>query len=241
MKDFAKDEVYEEMDWLTQAIQPVISSLSQDLEKIPEKIDVTQHTIKKLGSWDSVYMRELIHTCYAKHFSKTLSYEEERTLCKHFSLSIEIESGDELIFDRATDTTTNGKIYLIKNSSMIEEQDLKKMLGASGMNDFRRNMPTRMSLPRYRECLRIFGIQGNDERYKTTSQKFARRHISSIMSNFFQENPWNIKSVELSNKIPMWIFDYLVKANSASLINLTRLKAVASMNDGGPIYSFKEV
>lgn len=238
------DKRYEELDWISQATEPVESPLNDLLGELPDEFLVsdTDTYLKIVGeSWSMNFGKSRI-TNYLMNLIahdkfKDLSWTERESIYGNFELDIV----GEPILNFETNTIEGGEIRLLKTNFSIDQDKLKAIMGEKGLRMVRDVYVSNESLylSRSNEVLQLIGTKDALGGLKTRSRKSKRIALYRSLELLLKSNEWNIKSADLANKIGSWIADYIAYGNLASMSNLCRLKVMT--HRGLPIYSIEEV
>lgn len=233
------DKKFDELDWISQATEPIDSQMNDILATIPDTTVIDFDLFKR--STSSYYIDVTIGkvlTLLLSYMSpsRTVSSNQLYALEKCFQFEI---SGEDLILNFENKTITGGEIRLIKTCSTMDEKVLANMLGHEGIDILAYSSfpPNNEALSRANEIIEILGKC--EDGLKTRSEHRKRRVICGRLKTLFKENEWNIRDTELANKVGKWIKDYIVDGNLAALSNFCRLKVMT--HKGQPIYSMEEV
>lgn len=232
------DKKYDELDWISQATEPIDSKMNEILAIMPDSIDIDFNMYRNLLRSRSYGTELTIHEViyhYASKASIVLSYQQQQALEKCFVFEID---GENLILDFENKVISGGKIKIIKTTSTMDEQVLKSMLGFEGIEQFYHsyyNNPQAVS--RMNEVMEL--LAKCEQGLRTRSSAKKRNIIIHRLRALFKDNEWNIRDTELANKVGLWIRDYIQDGNLAAFSNFCRLKVMT--HKGQPIYSMEEV
>jgi hypothetical protein len=235
------DKKFEELDWISQAMEPIDSELNEYLSVLPDELDITFDLIVDMCKDHYSFNLSLIHIVphllrlhYGNKYKST-TWKQKMMLEKCFQFKSE---GDSLIIDFENKSISGGKIKLVKIRSTMDEKDLEEYLGADGVMAIRGNYSYNQDCcSRMNEVMELLGSCENG--LKSKSSRIKAHVISSRLKDIFKKNEWKIKDTTLANKIGYWIDDYIANNNLASLSNFCRLKVMT--HKGQPIYSMEEV
>jgi hypothetical protein len=237
------DKKFEELDWISQATEPIDSELNELLEKLPDEVFIDFPTYMMLvgirGYSLDLSLDTVVFNLMAKTQSKDLidkiSYTHRDQLKKCFKFEV---SGHNLTINFETRTIDGGEIKLVKTMSTLDEDTLKGILGNEGILKVH-NMgylePSALS--RMNEIMELLG--NCQSGLRTRSYRTKRRELSMRLQKLFKDNEWNIKDTGLADKVGFWIADYVKEGNLAALSNFCRIKVMT--HKGQPIYSMEEV
>jgi len=235
------DKKFEELDWISQATEPIDSKLNEVLGLLPDLIEIDFSTYKdilrgnyslelEISSALNYAINKLTNIPYSN-----LSYHQLDALKKCFQFELE---GDEVILDFENSIIRGGNLRFVKITSTMDEDTLKGMLGFEGVQSFSyASFNDFSSLSRANEIMEILGKC--EEGLRTRSSRRKRHVITRRLQSLFKTNEWNIKDTELANKVGHWIADYITDGNLAAFSNFCRLKVMT--HKGQPIYSMEEI
>jgi hypothetical protein len=235
-----KDKKFEELDWVSQAIEPIDSPLNIYLSQLPDEVDINYDMyikcIRESGYSTSISVEQIISPMLRSHANRHLSYQEIDMIIRCFALEL---SGDSVLIDFEKQEISGGAIKLVKIQFTLDEKDLKNTLGSNGIraiSEIRRSsLPEGLS--RANEILDLLG--SCEKGFKTRSIGNKCYMISTRVKNLLSNDEWKIKDTELANKIGKWIALYIQDGNLAALSNLCRLKVMTHRDQ--PIYSMEEI
>ena len=127
------DKKFEELDWISQATEPIDSIINEVLALIPEEVEIDFNYFTKDAHSYSIEMYLSMAVFYAVNQVKpygTLSTGQLEALSKCF----EFRADPNLILDYETKQITGGKIFLIKTVNTMDEKDLVSLLGKDGID-----------------------------------------------------------------------------------------------------------
>lgn len=231
------DKKFDELDWISQATEPIDSQLNEILELIPEvvKLDFNAYlTIVGYSYSADLYMASAINHCIKVYCgSINVSQSDIYVLKDMFTF----KADSEMIIN-FEDKTLTGNLCLVKLVNTMDEKVLANILGKEGTytaSSMRINCSGGLS--RANDIMELLGDCALG--IKTRSERTKRNVIIGRLSKLFKNNEWQIKDTELANKIGTWIYQYITDGNLAAYSNFCRLKVMT--HKGQPIYSIQEV
>lgn len=231
------DKKFEELDWVSQAIEPIDSEMNEYLGKLPDEVSIDFETyIKMIGDsyGADVSLDRAVEHLMQKHCSNCqLSWDQKDELVKCFAF----EMSGEPIINFVDKTISGGELKLIKTASTLDEKVLEKLLGREGIQAVRNNYMPEDGIGRANEIMEILG--GCEGGLRTRSIRRKRAALHDRLVKLFKDNEWNIKDTTLANKVGFWICSYVKEGNLAAFSNFCRLKVMT--HKGQPIYSMEEV
>lgn len=237
-----QDKKFEQLDWISQATEPIDSQLNEILAKMPDSIDIDFNLYNSIrnNSWFDINVASVLLSKISELNldARNMIHAQITVLEKYFEFQVSIAGRAGLIIDYEQRQITGGTIKLVKLANTMEEKDLKHILGQEGQ-DLVRYMS--IGTPHQINCLNeVMEILGKcDEGLKTRSIHKKRRFLDQRLKQLFKDNEWNIRDTELANKVGIWIKRYIQDGEIASFTNLCKLKVMT--HKGQPIYSIEEV
>lgn len=231
------DKKFEELDWISQATEPIDSQLNEVLGKLPDEVQIDFKTFKAILG-DNHYNHDLTISKVVSHLMLEarlgmLGFKQQDALLRCFTLTME---GNEVLLDFEKQTIV-GDIRLIKTVYTMDEKLLEGLLGAEAV-DIVNSISMRTDFfGRTNEIMELLGKC--DDGIRTRSPGKKRVLLTKRLKEIFKTNEWKIKDTELANKIGLWIRSYIVDENVASLSNFCRLKVMTHKDQA--IYSMEEV
>lgn len=229
------DKKFEELDWISQATEPIDSELNEVLGILPDEVIINFELYTKII--DNHYNFNLSVDDVVSYFLRkqtigNISWQSKRILMPCFELQV----SENCILDFETKTIT-GEIKLIKVQSTMDEKVLEGMLGREGIDQV---AFMRFSGPGIGRANEIMEILGKCELgLRSRSERKKRSVIKIRLCEIFKGNEWKIKDTTLANKVGSWICSYICDGELAALGNFARLKVMT--HKGDPIYSMEEL
>jgi hypothetical protein len=235
-----KDKQFEEMDWLSKAIEPIHADVVNVIAALPDEADIPLHQIKAFIQ--SEYGTHM-HYNITLYLSSVLTWiAENNNVNLHDTLNqikecfnLVVENYDEPI---DFDNNTGPKFKVVKIKKAFTDQDLATFMHSACWTIVSRlNSRNLDNHSRLNEVLEMFGADTADINSKSIKRKCYALKIKwgEIMST----NAWNIKSHDLAVKASTWIVDYCERGRLDAWANLCKLKVMTY--NGHPIYSLGEI
>ena len=233
------DKKFEELDWISQATEPIDSELNDILSSIPEEVEIDYEMFMEMmgDSYSlSLPLDRATNFVFKKHYKSHLTWDQKDELSRCFELAIE---GQEILLDCKNKKISGGSIKLIKTTTTMDEKVLEKLLGREGINEIRSGWMSDGggSINRANEVMDILGKCEAGLRSRSLRKK--RAAIYHRLIELFKTNEWKIKDTTLANKVGFWVASYIREGNLAAWSNFCRLKVMT--HKGDPIYSMEEV
>ena len=237
MNDFFKDKKFEEMDWISQAVEPIEWSVNENLSKIPDVIEVDYPMLESLYlsgsySWAGPNVGSIVQNwCHANDLQVDWS---KLDMDEVFDLVVEV--GTTLDLEKRH---IDGRIQVVKLKTQVDNSKVQDMMADSARE-------TLWNLDRWgkAECaaraLEIADLCGFEQKLKHS--RSCRKRVDTIRDELYtaiKEDRWRIRDVDLCSKIIHWVVEYVNTGNLAALANFAKFKVMT--HNGQPIYSMKEV
>lgn len=234
--DLFGEKKYEELDLLTKMIEPVTWSVLDVFAKLPDEVEISSETIIELiNTFQRIDFKDLWEKLILGQ-NKLNDWRERDFLRSRFAFKID---GD-LEINTKEKTVTGGKLYIVKTSLEVSEAELTELLKNSGWAD-----PYYMSVPNRPDCIErareILDLIGNEKSEAALKKRSANQLSEGLYRSYkyvMRNNLWNIRSIDLSNKICKWITFYIRDGNLAAMRNFCLVKAAT--HRGYPIYQIDE-
>ncbi len=236
-----KDEVYDNLDDISKLVEPIESTINNELSKFPDKVEITIEDIRQLYSynwgWSSLQLNSIVSIHAQKLGLLNLFRLNELQLSKFFKFEVEdIEDGDEVKIN-LTQNTMSHKVYLVKYTIGYDDRELEDMVKSSLTRFIKGNLHSARTVnkPRLNELADLFGAKDvkGDRSFRGKVNKFCK-HMDSLVD----DKKLNIRDLDLCGKFSVWIGLYVRDGNLAALNNITRIKIM--MHENRPIYSIQE-
>ncbi len=228
------DKKFEELDWISQATEPIDSELNEILAVIPDELEIDFKLYKEMvgDSYSMDLSADRIISYLASKAGKYLSYQQRDVIRPCF----EIQMDREVDMDFENEVIT-GMIKFVKVQSTMDEKVLEGLLGREGIDAIGSMYFHGAGLGRANEIMELLG--GCEKGLRTRSERNKRAIIRQRLVVLFKNNEWKIKDTELANKVGRWIKEYVVDGNLSAFSNFCRLKVMTHKDQ--PIYSMEEV
>jgi len=222
---FFDDDVYENLDWLSQATTPLLFSGNAILSALPDKIDVSPKNIRdSLGVNGGLYIGDFIHD------KDEIGSDVFGMIkgCYNF-----IGEGDMLV-DPIRNIFHAIQVVKIKQSFSEKEiiafiQDKLRYMRGDNAN-------------RINEILDLIDYKPKDSASNLRSSRSVKKKmhgVSATLNEIFASNKWQVRDADLMISFIDWVSQYIKNGNLAALTNITKLKIMTHKKQ--PIYSIKEV
>jgi hypothetical protein len=240
-----KDKVFEEMDEITQMIEPFESQINTELSKFPDEFLVEEDVLEGLvaynsrrlsyGSTISDDIRKLVER-KAHNLGLTFLADTARTN-RHFMdefFTMEISEGATY---NAETNKLDGEIKIKKIKIGYEDRDFHEIMESHVRSEFIRYFPSpgAVNNSRINEILDLFNVK------EGLAERKALRKVDHLMTNYIsliKDRKLIIKDIELFKRFINWNILYIRNGNLPALSNITKVKIM--MRSGQPIYSIKE-
>lgn len=241
MIDLFKDKVYEELDDISQLVEPFEYAVNNELAQMPEEIELDKDFFKSMIGYGGG--RNNITQSVRKIVEREANNRDLKVLSAHISndynfvnnfFKAEIEEGS--YYNAATEEFIGGA-KITKTKLAYDDKDIEKMLIDYMRSKFNNKLgrPSSISKPRLNEICDLFGA------YDALKDRGARGKISKLYTKYktlIEERKLNIRDVELFKRFIDWNILYIRNGSLPSMSNITKIKIM--MRNELPIYSIKE-
>jgi hypothetical protein len=254
---FFKDSKYESLDWISQAVEPMESSLNTVLSKMPDIIELDCFALQYLlpsdisshyGQDYSIDLDDLfskLNNVVRYEDFDSLSYESKRLFHNCYELRV-ISPDSEQRPNHCFSVNFNAEkvscpIFLVKIVKSFDDKQLLKILGKTGIKNhisWSGTLQTRIeeNPSRYADVMDILG----NGTYPSVKSQYKRRNLlENTLLTIMSKNEWNLKDTDLADKVSQWIAEYINDGNLSSWATLCKLKVMT--HSKAPIYSVEEV
>ena len=240
--DLFKDKTFEEMDEISQMIEPFESQINVELSQFPDEftldaeffnclIDYHRNRLNYSVTED---LRKIIER-KANGLNLALLGKTARTNTNFVSEFFDFEAEEGCTYNAKTNVVT-GEIKVIKKKIAYEDKDIEIHMKdhlRSAFSDFYR--PGEVNKPRINEILDLFNVKGGLSEKKALSKvRMLSKHYQALID----DRSLNIRDVELFKRFVLWNIKYIKNGSLPALSNITKVKIM--MRKGLPIYSIKE-
>lgn len=239
--DLFKDKTYEDMDEISQIVEPYEFIINDELSKFPDEILLDADCMFKILQYNSgrdhssKSMRQVIQTEAARLDLEKLSKHsrEQYSFVDEF-FDLHIEEGTTF---NASTKELNGEIKLTKKKIAYEDKEIDEMLITYMNKQFNNslNKPSVMSKPRINEICDLFGIK---DALSDRTARGKRNKLFAKYKELMSDRTLNIRDVELFKRFINWNIKYIRDSNLPAMSNITKIKIM--MRSELPIYSIKE-
>ena len=223
MGNFFKDDKYEGMDFLTQAVRPLLWEPHEKFIQIPDEIEIEMDFLKNIKHL-SINLRDILKKVSHDYFGTSNDLNEV-----HRWFSIEVEKDTYIDLEKQEIV---GSIKLVKKQSEIPEQDILDHLADKAFQDYRGKVKGQAK--RAREIMELLGTTPEN-----SNGRNSYRILQKQVRNIIKENKLKIYNGDLILKMSGWIEKYTLDEDLQALANFSKLKVMTHKNE--PIYSMKEI
>lgn len=240
-QDLFKDKVYDELDDISQLVEPFEFELNNQLAQMPDEINLDAEFFKAMVSYhnggSSFYeaLRQVVKREAHKLDLKELG--DHARLNRDFTKDFfEFVIDEDLQYNAATNEL-NGEAKIIKKRNAFEDKEIEEMLIDYMRDEFnsRLSRPSNISKPRINEICDLFGI---DEALKDRKARGKVNKLYNRYKELMADRRLNIRDVDLFKRFIDWNVRYIVDGSLPSMSNITKIKIM--MRSELPIYSIKE-
>jgi len=233
--DLFGEKKYSELDWLTKAVQPISWGVSEKLNLLPDTFDVDYEVVKSVVCAYSMRIEPiLILPSMLKSLNIKLTDEEKQEIVNCYKVVME----GKIEIDFENETMTGGTMTFTKIKESFTDEELQKKMGHNGIRLLRGIYESEITGTPDREARldEVLDLIGGKTTKRLVRKKL--RDLYAAYENGMVENKWNVRSIELSDRIALWIKVYIMTGNLAAFTNFCKFKAVT--HRGYPIYSIEE-
>lgn len=218
-----KDETYENLDWISQAVEPYEFPLNDYIATLPDKLTLTDEQIISLGGNFSKgdIMRIL-------NISNKFNYEEKGLIQDCFK----IEADKEIIVNLTTGDIT-GTISIVKIANHVPDDKILEHM-VRMVYDYVSHKGEKRAMLELAQLLM-------PEQYASIAESNRKSDINSkfvdCIRNSIKSKAWNIKGYTLLIQVLTNIRNYLEDGDQAALGRLGLFSVL--IKSGAPLYSMK--
>lgn len=234
-----RDEEYENLDYLSQLTEIVVSPHNEILASIPDRIELTKRDILNWRNmdfnWRHGYELSIISVLY--RITGQYTHSQLRPISERFVFEV----SPDFSLDPHGEMT--GSITLIKRVHQIDENTLLS-IGIQAATDKLRSY----QWPRKNLKNRLITVLNTLEPNRGTEWAKAlqshsvtesgRKEVVNTLTELITNNKLRIRNTEVIERVGEWI-DLYLSGIETGLVNLMQLRIMA--NRDLPIYSVKEV
>ena len=226
--DLYGKEQYEELDFVTKAVEPYVFKYETELNAMPDKYVFTYQDVVNLSSKDDkitdVSQNRLLEYIFAKFGIENPGED----LIKKFSL--DVLPGTEL--NVGTGELT-GEISLVKVAQAFEEKEIIGIIADTFEYhcDVDRRTLKIGGIEKLNDVLRAFNIQDG---LSSSSTRTKYHCIRSAITNRINQKRLLIKDQELAKNLGQWVSSYIKTGHPDDLRRLCKISLMETT--GVPIY-----
>ncbi len=237
---FFKDSVFENLDDISQMVEPFQCKFNDELHKLPDRIDLDYNEIMKWFGKDTLWggfgTMEIDSVLKAHNHQKDIDWDliTDKQADKFFKFQIGDGEEDEQCYLDVDNKRLTNTITLIKHKSGFDDEELYKMMIENLKHRCWRMMrkPSLLHKGNINEIADVFDIDGV---YKERAMKPKRDKLLNGLVEQFNDRKINIRNFELGLRFAKWITSYICNNNAAAIKNITLFKVM--MLNERPIYS----
>lgn len=240
-----KDKTFEEMDEISQMIEPFEFKLNEELSQFPDEFTLSEEFIAALVDYNcrrlayDYTIHEDLRTLVSRKASDLglQNLSEKARLDRQFiSDFFDLEVSEDASFNAHTNTLT-GEIKVIKKKIAYDDQDIEKLMKEHITQRFNNEFyfSSEINKPRINEILDLFGVTAG------LSERKGLLKIEKLKDHFIQlieDRSLIIKDMDLLKRFVDWNVKYIKDGSLPAFSNITKIKIM--MRKGQPIYSIKE-
>jgi len=240
MSSFFKDSIFENLDDISQMVEPFQCQLNDELNKLPDRINIDFQTAlyhfsnkTRYGSFGNLDVRQVLQH-HMKDASVNWAVLNNDKLQSFFSFMVgNGEKNQECYLDIDNKQLTNS-LALIKHKAGYDDDELYKLL-IDALKDewyYAMKQPGDISKANINEIADVFDIDGVQQE---RALKPKRDILIKALIEQFNDRKINIRNYELGIRFGKWITAYVCQNHMGAIKNLTLFKVM--MLNGRPIYS----
>lgn len=239
--DLFKDAIYEDLDEISQLVEPFEFELNNELSKMDEEIILDAEFFRAMvninsgreSSYES--LRKIVERHANKLGLKLLvkQNKQDYNFCNKF---FKIKHEEGMSYNAKTGELI-GEAKVIKTKVAYEDKEIEDILVKYMKDEFNNKLgrPSAVSKPRLNEICDLFGA------YEALKDRSARGKVNLLYKKYIElinDRKLNIRDVELFKRFIDWNIKYVVNGSLPSMSNITKVKIM--MRNELPIYSIKE-
>lgn len=250
MSSLFEDKVFNEMDEMSQMIEPIKDPLNDILSSFPSEIHISNTDILNcISNSYQPYLHNNFSICIKNYILRDLMINNEYFkankddvhLTDAYSnisdmFDLEFENGDLKKINMSDILSDDGtRIKLIKRCSVIPMTTFSVRLYAKWYINIG-NMKKVNQLNNLKDIISMI----NSEYFKASqSRSFSTQFdiLCTAMEKIFNDDIWKIRNLELAGNIGKWMKSYIKCRDSVAMTNLLKLKLMVSRNNGSGLYS----
>jgi hypothetical protein len=234
--DLYGKQQYEDLDFVTQATEPIQDEIIGIFNSLPESIELNFQNIKEMFSKDSYSWRltvsNPIQRVIGLHLSESVDYETKKDIYGLYKFSI--SDGAEVDF---SSWELTGTLVVTKTCEYVPESLLKIRLARASSAFNTHSVAGELDISRANEIMDLLG--GCQKGLSTRSPRVKYETIRLRFNEIFENDEWKVRDELLARKVCKWAKEYIYTGNMAAMTNFCALKV---MTHGGlPIYKMSEV
>ena len=243
--DLFKDKTYEQMDEVSQMIEPFEFQLNVQLSEFPDEFaleaecfdTLVNYNARRFGYYNAIYddLRKIVER-KASELGLTLLAETARVNRKFLEQFFDFSVSEGAWYDAETNQL-HGEVLVKKIKIAYDDKDIDQIMREYIVNTFNNAFYTAgdVSKERTNEILDLFNIKDG------LSDRKALGKIHSLKIHYVQlidDRALIIKDIELFKRFIDWNVKYIKNGNLPAFSNITKVKIM--MRKGLPIYSINE-
>ena len=236
-----RDEVYENLDYLSQLTEVVIGPQNLVLGRAPDRWDLTFQDIDKVkANWWSSSGYDISIQKLLTNALPSADWVHINDIRKYF----EFEVSDDFEID-FTNKKMSGTIALVKTTPQIEEKKILEIaINKATWLISHYEWSNKGLRDKVVAVLNTFEPNRGTEWAKKLDSRIgysAQMELRNTLSHVILENKWRIRDADIILKVGEWVNSYLSDKDGTShgFVNLLKLKMM--LNKDLPVYSIDEV
>lgn len=237
-----RDKAYEELDYLSQLTEVVVSPHNEILARVPDRVELTFDLINRCKSRAWGHSNSYDISVYQVLLNQPI-FADTRYI-DDIKGQFAIQASDDFTVDFVNRTVT-GTAALVKINHQMDE----KVLLTLAVNKARSQLiyyswPAKRLREKLITVMNLFEPNYGTEWIKSQQGRIAyagELELGRLIETAILENKWRIRDAGIIAKVGEWINSYLSSDNDNDLgiVNLMKLKIM--IDKDLPIYSIDEV
>lgn len=234
-----KDSVYDNLDDISQLVEPFNCRVNDELSKLPDIVDIDYEfldqrmKVQHWGSIDDLSISSMLNSC-VKH--KSINWN---ILQGHLNDFFKLQIGDDpekkvkcqINLEKGTLSNT---IKIVKTSHGYTDEELYKKIVDNLRYEFTNQLrqASKLHKSNVNEIAEVFDI---DEVSKCRGLREKRKALLNGITGQFKDRVINIRDYELGLRFTDWLIAYIKHNHMGAIKNITLFKVM--MLNEKPIYS----
>jgi hypothetical protein len=233
-KSIFQDKTYQELDFITQAVEPFLDPAQDLLTSLPDKIQVSAASMAKAIDYGTAYAKDIIRA--------TLQTVTQEVLTNLIVDSFDIQvNREQFQLNIVSGEFEEGvEVFVVKNRNHIPDQELLTKAIETNIGELLSSWNTviykgnSLQYARLKALAELLEAEG-----KSRSNNELLSKITSSMSSNLLSNKWRIKSTIALETLAGWVKRYVESEDYPAYASIAKFKVM--VHRGNPIYSLEEI